>query len=200
MADDLRNRGNQDRSRVNVNEKRGSRILDQEMGRHPRPARGGREGGRRIRGRPRQEAWEENVDAHPHRTLRGCRAPHISPQMRRPTAAEKWASMAEETRAIAGRTRDPAGKERIWRSPPNMAGSLKGLWNWLADATEGAQKPDRLSSRFGGGAWVDAVTASGPCVGWDGPVGRWKAIGAVSLPPQPAPCPAARVKVLRETV
>jgi hypothetical protein len=33
--------------------------------------------------------------------------------MRRPTVTERWAKMAEEARAIATRTRDPAAKERL---------------------------------------------------------------------------------------
>jgi hypothetical protein len=33
--------------------------------------------------------------------------------MRRPTVTERWAKMAEEARAIAMRTRDPAAKERM---------------------------------------------------------------------------------------
>ena len=37
----------------------------------------------------------------------------FQPQMRRPTATERWAKMAEEARAIAIRTRDPEGKKRM---------------------------------------------------------------------------------------
>ena len=34
-------------------------------------------------------------------------------KMRKPTPAERWAKMAEEARAIATRTRDPAAKETM---------------------------------------------------------------------------------------
>jgi hypothetical protein len=61
-------------------------------------------------------------------------------KMRKPTLAERWAKMAEEARAIAMRTRDPATKETMLEIAASYDGSPRSPRNWRADAPEKASR------------------------------------------------------------